>query len=699
MSAITEPLKFSTPFAETGLKNTIPATANNATGKAGFDKGFPERTMLPKASGGIPPSGMDFNGILFDVTAAIRYMQAGGKPTYDAAFAAAIGGYPSGAVLIGDDGVSVFQNAVAGNETDPNSGGAGWTRPDLQVMELYRRSYAEAGYNLVDGSFEAGGTLVNANDVLLQERTGKAFSGPLGAIPPGTDPLPPVFTDQSENIVVSAGSYASIRSYTGTATKIQCYGRENVFDKAQGVFVFDPSDTTSADDDGIILVDALGRRWKRQILGEIHPEWFGAVGNGIADDTVPMKKAVAKALSIGLPVRCLGGVYLLTSVIDMREPFDFNGGNSRFIINHAGDGFLVKEVPSVSDRRNVSSFRDMNFGISTTTPDSYIRVGVASLPEPTNIELNGLQFRATHATTAHIINERSYGLKVNNSAFNFVTGTCILLKRGIGNAENVYTYQCYINQVDITGCTYGVVLEGGKVQIRDSVIESCTQRAVWSKGIGFNPSVYMENVYFENNAYSIYFESQQPQGYTLNSEVKNCYFAPNSGQNYASSFNRIRLVNNKGFSFNKVEGRGYFSLADSTSSIPYNPTLCPTTHIELESPFNTNLDVLTSGTRKAVPFFNLKRESGILLNTGLRVTIVRNTSNNPTYWQGILQANDVNGMTWRLITLTSNDGSGGILAAPTFEKNPSDHLDMNLYFYYGQTAVTIITVEGMGGFG
>lgn len=200
--SIVEPSKISVPFADSGLKNSIPQTANNTTGKAGFDKGFPERTMLPKASGGIPPSGMDFNGILYDVTSAIRYMQAGGKPTYDAAFAAAIGGYPLGAVLIGDDGVSVFQNAVAGNETDPNSGGAGWTRPDLQVMELYRRSYAEAGYNVV-GTFQAGFTLVNANDVGIDEVTGKGYTGPAGAVAAGTNPASGGFIDRSEKLLRS----------------------------------------------------------------------------------------------------------------------------------------------------------------------------------------------------------------------------------------------------------------------------------------------------------------------------------------------------------------------------------------------------------------------------------------------------------------------------------------------------------------
>lgn len=60
-----------------------------------------------------------------------------------------------------------------------------------RIDEALRRSYAEAGYNLVDGSFEAGGTLVNANDVLLQERTGKVFSGPIGTVAAGTNPTLP----------------------------------------------------------------------------------------------------------------------------------------------------------------------------------------------------------------------------------------------------------------------------------------------------------------------------------------------------------------------------------------------------------------------------------------------------------------------------------------------------------------------------
>lgn len=71
------------------------------------------------------------------------------------------------------------------------------------TREALRRSYADSGYNLVAGSFEAGGTLVNANDVLLHEASGKAYSWsgsyPTGSytVPPGSSPVEAAWVDRS----------------------------------------------------------------------------------------------------------------------------------------------------------------------------------------------------------------------------------------------------------------------------------------------------------------------------------------------------------------------------------------------------------------------------------------------------------------------------------------------------------------------
>lgn len=104
-----------------------------------------------------------------------------------------------------------FPKIISPNSTPSTSGGLGdnaWkpvTNNILAptVMESIRRSYAEAGYNLVAGSFEAGGTLVNANDVLLQERTGKVFSGTHGVVAAGTDPASAGFVDCSGELLRS----------------------------------------------------------------------------------------------------------------------------------------------------------------------------------------------------------------------------------------------------------------------------------------------------------------------------------------------------------------------------------------------------------------------------------------------------------------------------------------------------------------
>lgn len=88
--------------------------------------------------------------------------------------------------------------------------------------EALRRSYAEAGLNLVAGSFEVGFTLANANDVALHGVSGEAFSGPAGTYAAGTDPQSALFTSKASNhyavvndvaaaIVLAPGVGSSIR--------------------------------------------------------------------------------------------------------------------------------------------------------------------------------------------------------------------------------------------------------------------------------------------------------------------------------------------------------------------------------------------------------------------------------------------------------------------------------------------------------
>ena len=111
------------PFASQGDKNTIPVTPSTETGQsnyASYQKGFPPVTMTPLVAGGLPPQGMDMNGILFALSSSVGFMQSGGLPTFDADFASTIGGYPLGAVLQSNDGSSAYVSTIANNTTDFN---------------------------------------------------------------------------------------------------------------------------------------------------------------------------------------------------------------------------------------------------------------------------------------------------------------------------------------------------------------------------------------------------------------------------------------------------------------------------------------------------------------------------------------------------------------------------------------------------
>lgn len=124
--SISTPTQITVPFGTGGLKNTIPATANPTTGNAGYSGGFPAINMTPKVAGGIPPFGEDFNGIFFDVTTAIQYLEAGGTFPYNSGFSTAVGGYPIGAIVSRQNRDGIWVNLVANNTTNPDSGGTGW---------------------------------------------------------------------------------------------------------------------------------------------------------------------------------------------------------------------------------------------------------------------------------------------------------------------------------------------------------------------------------------------------------------------------------------------------------------------------------------------------------------------------------------------------------------------------------------------
>lgn len=159
-------------------------------------------------------------------------------------------------------GVQVVPTSLA---VDPYNG----------TREALRRSYAEAGYSLVAGSFEAGGTVTTATDVLLYESDGKAYSWD------GTLPKTVIagYTPSS-----SGGVGASAWNDRGTA--------QNAF-KQSGT-------------------GAVIRTAQDKMQEKITPKDFRAVGDGVVDDTASFN--TLEASHKGKTIDLLGLSYKVTSL-------------------------------------------------------------------------------------------------------------------------------------------------------------------------------------------------------------------------------------------------------------------------------------------------------------------------------------------------------------------------------------------------
>ncbi len=143
MQSTDQPDQVQVPFADTGTKRPIPIPSQIGItdGAASYTDGFPPKTFLPLAVGGVPPAGADFNGILFLITEMQRWLSAGGLFKFDAAFAGVVTGYPKGARIMSNDTTDVYVSTVEGNVTDPNGGGSvGW---------ISARAFLQAGLSAV----------------------------------------------------------------------------------------------------------------------------------------------------------------------------------------------------------------------------------------------------------------------------------------------------------------------------------------------------------------------------------------------------------------------------------------------------------------------------------------------------------------------------------------------------------------------
>ena len=139
-----------------------------------------------------------------------------------------------------------------------------------------------------------------------------------------------------------------------------------------GEFYFDATDTTSSDNNGTIIVTSGGSRWKRSEIGFVNPEMFGALGDGIANDT----DALNAALSLGIETRGIKSSSYLSDGFTTTTGFSLDGRGCEIVQN--SDASMLHYNATMSNIISVTSITgsdvDLSGGTSSDTNVSVLNV-------------------------------------------------------------------------------------------------------------------------------------------------------------------------------------------------------------------------------------------------------------------------------------------------------------------------------------
>ena len=238
----------------------------------------------------------------------------------------------------GEGGALNLQAEALGNRSEINK---------ITSREALRRTYLEAGLNLVSGSFEAGGTLVNANDVLLHEADGTAYNWD-GVFPGGGKAVPPGATPASTGGVVG-GAWRPVGDITLREELASPGGSNTVGFQQEG--------------DG-----SVPRTQQDKHRDIVHSKDFGAVGSG--DETTQIQNALNAAVG---KILLLDGTktYTVTSV-SIPDNVTLETGGAVFR-RESGSGYIVTvganvtaDIISVSDIGGASNVGVHIAGSNTT---------------------------------------------------------------------------------------------------------------------------------------------------------------------------------------------------------------------------------------------------------------------------------------------------------------------------------------------
>jgi hypothetical protein len=264
--------------------------------------------------------------------------------------------------------------------------------------------------------------------------------------------------------------------YTGES--LYTSGHTAANDGGGGNFRYDAG-STATDNNGTIVTPVSGvGRYFRIIDGFINPRWFGAVGDGVTDDTAAFIAAIALAIADSKSLFVPNGTYKITATLDCVD-----GTSSLLIYNESQNGVVY--LTSLTGTTPLFSFVGANdelqgAGVTACTVS-------ASSPGPTGARNSGTAFYASGVIGvrfAGIVREMTCAVHLHNDA--------------VGSYTEAVEFDVWSRYCD-TGLRF-------QVTSGDASFHACGGKLklnIWSSQVGINvgASAYWYNFNVDINAW------------------------------------------------------------------------------------------------------------------------------------------------------------------------------------------------------
>lgn len=284
---------------------------------------------------------------------------------------------------------------------------------ESKVFEALKRSYADAGLNLVEGSFEEGGVLSVATDVMITASgAGYSWGGPEFPhnVTKGTDPTLP-----SSGYVLRTD--ATLRSDLASENGSELVG-------------YHPAGT-----------GAVATTVQSKLLEFVSVKDFGAVGDGLADDTSAVQAVLdSGALRVVIPSGITVGVTGLTMAAN--QTLEIHGKIKK----------LSGASPIVSMANGCRVIGTGEINGNSVVCDGIFAAGVS------NLEISGLYIH--HVGGKGIATYTSGStVKIHNNRITNITGQAISLE---------YTNAVTITNNNIDTAFHGIQWWGGDSDVSET---------------------------------------------------------------------------------------------------------------------------------------------------------------------------------------------------------------------------------------